>query len=120
MATDSVGRIRITPYSSIPSSLNETTAVFIQNMKNVEVFMRITADTPMTGFVYLLKWVPESTTGVSGGWYPYRNPVALDTSINNGKLHAAWNQDIDTPAWFQLLVPAGVTVAEALIQGIRY
>lgn len=119
MATDSVQRKSFVPYASIPGSLNQNTAVFIQTMKNVEIFVRVSNDTPITGLMYLLKWIPESNTG-AGGWYPYRNPVAFDSAVTSGKIHAAWNEDIDSPAWFQLLVPAGAVVLEAFMQGIRY
>jgi len=119
MATNPVYRVKFTPVDTIPSSLDQNNAVFIRLLKNVEVWVQFSDDVALQEDVTLLKWIPEANAG-AGAWYPYRNPQSFDTTKYDGKFMAAWNNDIDNAAWFQLLVPDDVTVIEAFMQGVKY
>lgn len=117
MAISTGGRVKFIPYNSIPASLDDTTAVYVQRPYNMEVFFQVTGAAG-TYKVWLLKWIKESDMG--GGWYPYRHPVEVDPSINDGKCNAVWLNDIYASSYFQLLVDPALTVVEAMIQAVRY
>jgi hypothetical protein len=114
MASYPAERIAFTPYTSVPATLDTSTAVSLFLLSAVEVFFYISAG---AGDVYLLKWVKEANTG-NGRWYRYQNPISVDFA-SHPDWHGRWVADKDTPSYYQLLLPAGVTVTEAFMQGIR-
>lgn len=120
MATQFVPRLRFTPYTSIPATLDPATAIEVRIADIIEIFTRVTAAGATQGQISLLIWVPEAGAMGAGEWHTYRNSQDYDTSVRQGKIHATWNVDKDTPAYYQLLVEGAVTVPYATIQGIRH
>ena len=114
MASYPAERIAFTPYTSVPATLDTSTAVYLALMSAVEVFFSISVG---TGDVYLLKWIKEANAG-NGRWYRYRNPVTVDFA-SHPDWHGTWVTDLNAPGYYQLLLPAGVTATEAFMQGIR-
>lgn len=114
MASYPARRVSFTPYTAMPVNLDTGTAVDLRLATAVEVFFSISAG---SGDVYLLKWVEEANAG-GGRWYRCQNPMPVDFA-SHGDWHVRWVVDKDRPAYYQLLVPGGVTVTEAFMQGIR-
>lgn len=119
MAAYPATRLLFAPYTSIPTSLDTATAVYLTLGEALEIFAKASAG---AGTLTLLKWIPEANAG-AGRWYPYQNPVPIDAAVNNGQTHARWIIDLDYPAYWQLLATASgmVTpvISEAFMQGIR-
>lgn len=113
MASYPAERIAFTPYTSVPATLDTSTAVSLFLMAKIEVFFYISAG---AGDVYLLKWIKEANGG-NGRWYRHRNPLTVDFA-SHPDWHAAWVADLNAPGYYQLLLPAGVTATEAFMQGI--
>lgn len=114
MASYLAQRIPFTPHTSIPGILDEGTAIEIPICEAIEVFFYLSAG---TGDVHLLKFIKEANAG-AGRWYRHQNPITVNFATKPD-WHGRWIVDKDTPAYYQLLLPAGVTATEAFIQGIR-
>lgn len=106
-------RIAFTPVTSIAAA--KTTGIDIPLGNVVEVTFTASAG---AGDVYLLFWHPESNAGL-GSFYPNQNPGKCDAAVLSGKTHIRWIVDKDAYRLFQVLVPAGVTVTEAFVQGVQ-
>ena len=110
-------RIPFTPYTSIPGSLNKDTAIEVNLVNFVEMYIEVLAGG--TGELYLLQWIPEANAGV-GRWWVYRNPLTINSAKNNGLTQVAWEQTRDSFGYYQLLVPAPFVAGECLVQGVSY
>lgn len=106
-------RIAFTPVTSIAAA--KTTAIDIPLGNIIEVTFTASVG---SGDVYLLFWHPESNAN-AGSFYPNQNPGKCDAAVLSGKTHIRWIVDKDSYRLFQLLVPSGVTITEAFMQGIQ-
>ncbi len=106
-------RISFTPVTTIAAP--KTTGVDLGLGTVVELTMTVSVG---SGDVYLLWWHPESNAGL-GSFYPNQNPGKCDAAVLSGKTHIRWIVDKDAYRLYQILVPVGVTVTEAFVQGIE-
>lgn len=106
-------RIPFVPVTTLAAP--KTTGVDLGLGTVVELTMTVSAG---SGDVYLLWWHADSNAGL-GSFYPNQNPGKCDAAVLSGKTHIRWVVDKDSFRLFQILVPIGVTVTEAFIQGIQ-
>ncbi len=100
------------PYTSIPASLDQSTAVKISGARGqvVWVGLKVTAG---TGDCTLIYWDTEM-----GEWMPYDRKMTVDIAVDGGKRIGRWLKDAELGQWFQLVVPGGITVEKARMRGI--
>lgn len=106
-------RIPFVPVTTLAAP--KTAGVDIGFGKAIELTMTVSAG---SGDVYLLWWHQESNAGL-GSFYPNQNPGTCNFAVLSGKTHIRWVVDKDAFRLYQVLVPGGVTVTEAFLQGIE-
>jgi len=104
--------ILFTPYTSIPASLDTSTAVYFSALSGSAVWVNLKV-TAGTGNCTCIIWDPTMQE-----WMPFPNEMPVDAAKNDGKAVGRWMKDLETAQYLQLVVPGGITVQKASMYGM--
>lgn len=82
----------------------------------VEIYGRVTAGGTGTG--YLLRHEPDANGG-AGRWQVYGPGFSIDSASLNGCFHGRYAVEWNARAYFQVYIPAALTVGDCQIRTIR-